>query len=210
MEIKEISVDDLRVYSNNPRNNDNAVDIVAESIKEFGFKVPIVVDKNNVIVAGHTRLRAAKKLGLEKVPCIVADDLSDEQIRAFRLVDNKASEYSSWDFEQLELELVELENAIDMSQFGFFDESDLDIKPEQKKEKMYEKMELKAFEHYDYLVFVFDNQMDFLNVVQRFGVHKVDAGYSKRKLGIGRVIKGAKLVETIRDKDSDTVEGKSE
>ena len=137
-------------------------------------------------------------------------DLNDEQIRAFRLVDNKASEYSSWDLEQLELELVELENVIDMSQFGFFDENDLDIKPEPKKEKMYEKMELKAFEHYDYLVFVFDNQMDFLNAAQRFGVHKVDAGYSKRKLGIGRVIKGAKLVEAIRDKDSDIVEGKSE
>jgi len=89
MQIVNKNINELKEYINNPRNNDNAVDYVANSIKEFGFKVPIVIDKNNVIVAGHTRYKASKKLGITEVPCIVADDLTDEQIKAFRLVDNK-------------------------------------------------------------------------------------------------------------------------
>lgn len=92
MNIVEKKVADLIPYENNPRKNDDAVDAVAASIKEFGFKVPIVIDENNVIVAGHTRLKAAQKIGLKTVPCIVADDLNDDQIRAFRLADNKTSE----------------------------------------------------------------------------------------------------------------------
>lgn len=106
-------------YENNPRNNDGAVDAVAESIKQFGFKVPIVIDRDNVIVAGHTRLKAARKIGLEKVPCIVADDLTPEQIKAYRLADNKTAELADWDFSALEIELAELESDFDMSAFGF-------------------------------------------------------------------------------------------
>ena len=117
--LKYLNVDDLIPYENNPRNNDGAVDYVAKSIEEFGFKVPIVVDKNNVIVAGHTRLKASKKLGLEKVPVIIADDLSDEKIKAFRLADNKVSELATWDDKALEKELEELELEIDMEEFGF-------------------------------------------------------------------------------------------
>lgn len=112
-----ININNLIPYENNPRINDNAVDAVAASIKEFGFKVPIVVDKNNVIVAGHTRLKAAQKLGLEEVPVIVADDLTEEQIKAFRLADNKVSELAEWDFSKLEAELSGLE--MDMTQFNF-------------------------------------------------------------------------------------------
>jgi len=93
---------------------------VAESIKEFGFKVPIIVDKDNVIVAGHTRLRAAKKLGMKTVPCIVADDLTPEQIKAFRLADNKVSEFSEWDMDLLTSELKEID--FDMDIFGFDDD----------------------------------------------------------------------------------------
>lgn len=100
--------EDLIPYINNPRNNDGEVDKVASSIKNFGFKVPIVVDGDNEIIAGHTRLKAAKKLGMDEVPCIVADDLSDEQIRAYRLVDNRAGEFSEWDMEILQEELKEL------------------------------------------------------------------------------------------------------
>ena len=85
MEVQEIKIDQLTPYDHNPRQNDGAVDAVAASIKNFGFKVPVVIDRERVIVAGHTRYKAAKKLGLESVPCIVADDLTDEQIRAFRL-----------------------------------------------------------------------------------------------------------------------------
>lgn len=101
---------DLIEYKNNPRKNDNAVDYVAKSIKEFGFKVPIIVDKNNVVVAGHTRLKACKKLGIEEAPVIVADDLTEEQIKAFRLIENKTSENAKWDNEKLHDELLELPN----------------------------------------------------------------------------------------------------
>lgn len=118
MEIIEKNIDEIIPYANNPRNNDEAVDKVAASIKEYGFKVPIVIDKENVIVTGHTRLKAAKKLKLDKVPCIMADDLTDAQIKAFRLADNKVSEFSTWDFEKLELELEDL-GDIDMAEFGF-------------------------------------------------------------------------------------------
>lgn len=79
---------DIREYENNPRFNDEAVDKVINSIKEFGFKVPIIVDKSKTIIAGHTRYKASKKLGLEKVPVIIADDLTEEQVKAFRLADN--------------------------------------------------------------------------------------------------------------------------
>lgn len=117
MNIINKKVMDLIPYENNPRNNAEAVDYVAKSIKEFGFKVPIIIDSENVIVTGHTRLLAAEKLGLEEVPCIVADDLTEEQIKAFRLIDNKVSEYSTWDLGKLDLELQELN--FDMVSFGF-------------------------------------------------------------------------------------------
>ena len=101
MTIREMNIDDLREYENNPRINDNAVDAVAASIHAFGFKVPIIIDKNNVIVAGHTRLKAARKLGKKTVPCIVADDLNDDEIKAFRLADNKTAELAEWDYDLL-------------------------------------------------------------------------------------------------------------
>lgn len=118
MQIEEINIQELIPYSNNPRNNESAVDAVAASIKEFGFKVPIIIDKDNVIVAGHTRLKAAQKIGLEKVPCIKADDLTPEQLKAFRLADNKVGELATWDLEKLEVELDGI-GELDMVQFGF-------------------------------------------------------------------------------------------
>lgn len=118
MNILDLKLSDITPYENNPRNNDEAVEPVLESIKEFGFKVPIIIDKNNVIVAGHTRYKAAKKLKLDTVPCIRADDLTEEQIRAFRLVDNKVSEIATWDMDLLELELDGISD-IDMSLFDF-------------------------------------------------------------------------------------------
>jgi len=117
MKIVNKKLDELKPYKNNPRFNDDAVEYVANSIKEFGFKVPIVIDKDGVIVAGHTRYKASIELGLEEVPCIVADDLTDEQIKAYRLADNKVSEKAQWDFNLLDLELAELD--LDMSDFGF-------------------------------------------------------------------------------------------
>lgn len=131
MDIKIIykSIDEIIPYKNNPRINDEAVEPVANSIKQFGFKVPIIIDNSNVIVAGHTRLKAAKQLGIDKVPCIVADDLTEEQIKAFRLADNRVSEFSSWDFEALNRELMQLN--INMVNFGFLEqeneETDTDV-----------------------------------------------------------------------------------
>lgn len=119
MEIKEIELTKIKPYERNPRKNDDAVDSVANSIESFGFRVPIVIDTNNIIVAGHTRYKAAKKLGLKTVPIIVADDLTEEQITAFRLVDNKTQELSSWDFSKLVEELTALVDDFDMSLFGF-------------------------------------------------------------------------------------------
>lgn len=141
MEIKEFKVTDLKEYERNPRHNDDAVEYVAESIKEFGFKVPIVVDKDNVIIAGHTRLKAAKELGLETVPCIVADDLTEEQVQAFRLADNRVSEFSGWNYELLDDELGKIDD-INMEIFGFDGEISLDDffeKVEEDKEKEQEK-----------------------------------------------------------------------
>ena len=118
MKITNKKITELKPYENNPRINDHAVEAVANSIKEFGFKVPIVVDKAGVIVCGHTRYKAAHLLGLDEVPCIVADDLTPAQIRAYRLADNKVAEASQWDFEKLDDELEWLAD-FDMTDFGF-------------------------------------------------------------------------------------------
>jgi len=115
-----MKTNELIPYEKNPRNNDKGVDAVANSIKTYGFKVPIVIDKSNVVVTGHTRLKAAKKLGLDEVPCIIADDLTDEQIRQFRIVDNKTNELSDWNFDLLREELLTMDD-IDLVQFGFDD-----------------------------------------------------------------------------------------
>ena len=120
MEIINKKLSELKQYENNPRNNDAAVDGVVASIKEFGFKVPIIIDKDNVIVCGHTRYKAAKKLKFDTVPCIIADDLTEAQIKAFRLADNKVSEKATWNENLKFLELSEIEPlGIDMLQFGF-------------------------------------------------------------------------------------------
>lgn len=118
-EIKIVSIETSKIkpYPNNPRFNDNAVPYLAESIRQFGFKVPIVIDKNNVIITGHTRWKAAQMLGMEKMPCIRADDLTEEQIKAFRLADNKVGEVATWDYDKLDIELADLD--IDMGVFDF-------------------------------------------------------------------------------------------
>ena len=125
LKIEYKKTSELIPYENNPRRNEDAVEYVKNSIKEFGFKVPIIIDKDNVIVAGHTRLLASIDLGLDEVPTILADDLSEEQIKAFRLADNKVSEQAIWDIDMLNQEMSDIE-GIDMEQFGFVG-SNLDI-----------------------------------------------------------------------------------
>lgn len=139
VQIEYRKIEELIPYVNNPRNNDEAVDAVASSIKNFGFKVPIVVDEKNEIINGHTRLKAAKKLGIKEVPVIKADDLTPEQVKAYRIADNKVAEIATWNEELLSIELGELaELEFDMEAFGFDEineineveeDSDFDIRP---------------------------------------------------------------------------------
>lgn len=139
MNIEQREIAAIKPYERNPRNNDNAVKAVAKSIKQFGFKQPIVIDKEGWIIAGHTRYKAAKELGLEEVPVILADDLTPEQVRAYRLIDNKTGELSSWDLETLKFELENITN-IDMEEFGFIEIQDIsDMFDESLKEDIKEK-----------------------------------------------------------------------
>lgn len=120
--IQEIKLKDLKMYENNPRINDKAVKYVANSIKNFGFLVPIVIDKDNVIVCGHTRYLASQELNLKTVPCIRAENLTDKQIKAFRIADNKIHEKSSWNNDLLKEELTQLQDfGFDLEDFGFLD-----------------------------------------------------------------------------------------
>ena len=126
LKIEYVDIENIKPYEKNPRKNDEAVEYVANSIKEFGFKVPIIVDENNIIVTGHTRYKASQKLGLKEVPIIRADDLNEEQIKAFRIADNKVSEQSNWDYELLDLELDDILD-LDMEEFGFLKHEDIDL-----------------------------------------------------------------------------------
>jgi hypothetical protein len=119
MQVQKFKIKDLRPYEKNPRQNKAAIEYVVKSIDEFGFLVPLVIDKDNTIVAGHTRYAAAKKLGMTEVPCVVASDLTPDQIKAFRLVDNRSSEFAIWDYDLLSSELKDISLAFDMEPFEF-------------------------------------------------------------------------------------------
>lgn len=119
VKIVMMNPDELKPYQNNPRSNEAAVQYVANSIEQFGFKVPIVVDQNHVIIAGHTRYLAAKQLGMEAVPVIVANDLTEDQVKAFRIADNKTAEQSEWNMLKLSKEIFDID--VDLTEFGFSD-----------------------------------------------------------------------------------------
>lgn len=137
---------DILPYEKNPRRNDEAVEAVASSIEKFGFKVPVIIDCNNIIVAGHTRIKAAKQLGIEKIPCICADDLNEQQIKAFRLVDNKVSEFAEWDMDLLLDELDDITD-IDMEELGFISNDDYNIDDFFVKQEQQEKKEHSSKKH---------------------------------------------------------------
>lgn len=204
MQIKDINIGDLIPYEKNPRKNENAIEYVKNSIEQFGFRVPIVIDKNNVIVCGHTRYVAAKQLGLDKVPCVVADDLTEEQISAYRLADNKVAEFSDWDMSLLNEELDKLLD-FDMSAFGFFDEGEEE--EEEQEEEIIPEVEFTEVleEENNYIVLFFDNAIDWLQAETLFDIKSVK-GLSTRKdgggtpsKGVGRVLNGSKALSKIID-----------
>lgn len=151
--IKMMKLTAIKPYANNPRKNDDAVDKVAESIKTFGFLVPILIDGNSEIVAGHTRYKAAEQLGLDKVPCLVLEDLSEEDLKQYRIIDNKTSELSAWDYGELTAELESIKE-LNMAAFGleqFF------IEPEED-EAVQEIPETKELDLADFDDEAFDNE----------------------------------------------------
>lgn len=124
MKVIEMDINEVKPYENNPRINEGGVEATANSIKEFGWQQPLVVDKDHIIIVGHTRLKAAEKLGLKKVPVVVAGGLSEDQVKAYRLADNKTGELSDWNIDMLDIELGDIEE-LDMSDFGFDDSVDI-------------------------------------------------------------------------------------
>lgn len=206
MQVYEIAIKDIQEYKNNPRFNDKAVAAVQSSIASFGFKNPIVIDKDNVIIAGHTRVKAAERLGMDTVPCIIADDLSPEQVQAFRLADNKTASIAEWDFNKLEQELEELTD-IDMSQFGF-DEITATVEDEEQEKPTAEVTFTKSVdEFHNYVVLMFDNEIDWLQACTMFNICHVKElstrkdgviHKSQEKYGIGRIIDGATAINKIR------------
>ena len=191
MEIVNIKTDMLIPYVNNPRHNEDAVEKVMASIQEFGFKVPLVIDKNNVVVTGHTRLKAAKRLGIDEVPCVIADDLSDAQIKAFRIADNKVSEYAEWDEELLKIELEELEEldfnlddlSIDFSDF------DLDV-GEDIKEIEPEEVEIPE---------VPEEPKAKLGDIYQLGNHRLMCGDSTKEEDVSKLMNGVKADMVFTD-----------
>src|ERR1700730_488472 len=120
MQVELRPITTIRPYENNPRINDQAIDAVAASIQEFGFRQPIVIDADGVIIVGHVRYKSALKLGLKEVPVHVAKDLTPEQIKAYRIADNKTADLSDWNYDLLPIELSELQGLnYDLSLLGF-------------------------------------------------------------------------------------------
>lgn len=207
IEIISKALSELVPYEKNPRKiSDEAVNAVAESIQEFGFKNPILIDKNNVIIAGHTRRLASLKLGLERVPCVVVDDLTPQQIKALRLADNKTNELAEWDISELNFELSDLLD-FDMERFGFGDEEEEDKKGSEKVEAEVQFSEVLNEEH-NYIVLYFDNDIDWLQAETLLQLPNVKAlltnkegkeSKSFRRVGVARVMKGSEAIRRIQE-----------
>lgn len=183
MQLINKKISDLKEYENNPRDNTAAVDAVANSIKEFGFKVPIIIDGNNIIIAGHTRFKAAISLGLEEVPCIVANDLTPEQVKAFRLADNKVGEIASWDLDKLKLELENID-GLDMSLFGF----ETDVEPDE----VYE-------DDFDPNEHIPETPFSQIGDIYLLGNHRLTCGDSAKEEDIKRLVDGKQIDLVLTD-----------
>ena len=198
MKVKQINIDKIIPYHNNPRKN-QAIDKVASSINEYGFQQPIVVDKNMVVIVGHTRLLASKKLGLKKVPIAIAD-LSKSQAKAYRLADNRTNEDSSWDEELLKGELLDLEGLINTIGFEDSELEKLLEEPEPEDDPDVEFSE-EIGEANNYIVLVFKNDIDWLSAQTHFNLKTVSSKRQNGKpwsKGIGRVVDGAKYITELK------------
>lgn len=175
IQITYKKTEDLIPYENNPRTiPEEAINAVAESIQEFGFKNPILIDKDNVIIAGHTRRLASLKLGLERVPCVVVDDLTPQQIKALRLADNKTNELADWDIGELDVELADLLD-MDMGRFGF-ELPELDEPTEVVEDEIPEEVETRCK----------------LGDIWKLGNHRLMCGDSTDKASVERLLDGAR------------------
>lgn len=187
MNVKEISINKIRPYDKNPRNNDKAVEAVANSIHEFGFQQPIVVDKDMVIIVGHTRYKAAKELELKTVPVVIASNLNEEQIKAYRLADNRTNELATWNEAMLIEEINQIEE-IDMTLFGF---GDIDIDGGESLDNITEDN------------FVEDNIEDTHDVkegdIWQLGNHRVMCGSSTKAEDVKKLIQGEEMDMCITD-----------
>ena len=183
LKIEYVDINNIKPYKKNPRKNEEAIPYVMESIKQFGFKNPVILDKDNVIVAGHTRIESAKRLGITEIPCIYADDLTDEQIRAFRLADNKVGEIAEWDIDLLDTELDDILN-IDMSDFGF----DLDLEDEEEKEIIE-----------DEVPEVPEEPKAKLGDIYQLGNHRLMCGDSTKEEDVSKLMNGVKAQMTFSD-----------
>ena len=183
LKIEYVDINNIKPYKKNPRKNEDAIPYVMESIKQFGFKNPVILDKNNVIVCGHTRIESAKRLGITEIPCIYADDLTDEQIKAFRLADNKVAEIAEWDIDLLDTELDDILN-IDMSDFGF----DLDLEDEEEKEIIE-----------DEVPEVPEEPKAKLGDIYQLGNHRLMCGDSTKEEDVAKLMNGVKADMVFTD-----------
>jgi hypothetical protein len=214
LKVENWPIDKLIPYARNPRKNDQAVEQVAAAIKEFGFRVPIVAKSDGLLVDGHLRLKAAQKLGLKEVPVVLADDLSDAQIKAFRISVNRMSELAEWDNELLALEFSELKDlGFDTSLTGFdtFELKQIETIPdEQEQISSNNESEVIAdvkFSEYigesnNYVVLLFNNDIDWLAAREHFDLQTVASTRrtgEKWSTGIGRVIDGGTYLSRLKN-----------
>ena len=204
MRVENWPIERVKPYENNPRKNDDAVEKVANSIREFGWQQSIVVDEKGVIICGHTRYRAAQMLGLSEVPVTVAEGLTENQVQAYRLADNKTGELADWDFDKLNAELEAIDWLdCDMTQFGFY--LDNEDEADQGQEGAVPFATVLGAEN-NYIVLKFDPDIDWIQAQQVFGLRE-EKRLSTRKDGvltekmtvkaIGRVIDGKKVMDMI-------------
>lgn len=207
MQIEMLKLTDLKLDPDNPRHNSGAVEKLADAIRRFGFRVPIVVNSDHMILAGHTRFHAAAMLGMTEVPCIVADDMSAELQREFNVVDNRIPEFSFWDIDKLSEQVATMaEEAVsmfDLDALVIDDIVDLDEDTGSRKERPSKRdgLDLAPFEKYQYVTVVCRSTYDYLNLLERLGIENVQGRYVngvlKRGSSYGRVIEYADLVKLL-------------